>query len=319
MSIPTVAVVAFNDFSLFHLSVPCIIFGDILPGRKLFELKVCPGESGLIRSKLGLNVETDFGLDDLARAEIVVIPFWRGPEEKPSQEILDALKSVHERGGQLVGLCLGTYVLAHSGVLNNRKAVTHWEFEEDFFSRFPGVSLDTNSLYVDDGRIITSAGTGASLDCCLYLVRQYYGSAIANQVSRRMVIPPYRDGGQTQFIEQPVPVSTRDARVNGLLDYLRGNLQKTHDLDSLACHTMMSRRTFTRHFQKATGMSVGEWLLVERLNLSKELLESTSHSIEKIAELVGFHSTVSLRQHFRTAFEVSPSEWRKIYSFSGRY
>ena len=313
MSVPSVAVVAFNHFSPFHLSVPCIIFGDILPGRKLFELRICAGEPGMLRSVQGLVIETPFGLDALAEADIVIVPFWRDPAERPNQELLDALAAVHVRGGQVVGLCLGTYVLAYAGLLEHRRAATHWELEQDFVSRFPDVLLDTNALYVDDDRLVTSAGTAAGLDCCLYLVHRRYGRAIANKVARRMVVPPHREGGQAQFIEQPVPVSTNDARMSSLLEYVRNNLDKPHSLDDLARYSVMSRRTFTRHFHKATGSSLGEWLTAERLQRSQELLELTSHSIETIAELVGFVSAASLRQHFRTRFNVTPTEWRKTF------
>lgn len=317
MAVPLVAVVAFNHFSPFHLSVPCIIFGDLLHDQKLFELKIYAEESGPIRSNEGLSVQSSLSVEELAKADIIIVPSWRDPAEKPNQVMLDAMVEAHVRGNQVVGLCLGTYVLAYAGLLKNHKAATHWEFEQDFINRFPDVELDCNALYVDDNRLITSAGTAAGLDCCLYLVRQRYGSAIANKLARRMVIPPYREGGQAQFIERPVPVSTQDARINKLLDYLRNNLNKIHGLDELARYSMMSRRTFTRQFYKATGMSVGEWLLIERLQRSQELLESTSIAIDTIAEQVGFQSTASLRQHFKHRFNVTPSEWRK--TFQGKH
>ncbi len=313
MSVPLVAVVAFNHFSPFHLSVPCIIFGDLLHDQKLFELRIYADEPGKLRSNEGLSVESSLSVDELAQADIIIVPSWRDPAEKPDQSMLDALVTAHARGSQVVGLCLGTYVLAYAGLLKNHKAATHWEFEQDFISRFPDVKLDCNALYVDDDRLITSAGTAAGLDCCLYLVRQHYGSVIANKLARRMVIPPYREGGQAQFIERPVPVSTQDTRINTLLDYLRNNLNKVHGLDELARYNMMSRRTFTRQFYKATGMSVGEWLLVERLQRSQELLESTSLPIDVVAEQVGFQSATSLRQHFKHRFDVTPSEWRKTF------
>lgn len=317
MAVPLVAVVAFNHFSPFHLSVPCIIFGDLLHDQKLFELKIYAEESGPLLSSEGLSVQSSLSVEELAQADIIIVPSWRDPAEKPNQVMLDAMVEAHARGNQVVGLCLGTYVLAYAGLLKNHKAATHWEFEQDFINRFPDVDLDCNALYVDDDRLITSAGTAAGLDCCLYLVRQRYGSVIANKLARRMVIPPYREGGQAQFIERPVPVSTQDARINRLLDYLRNNLNKMHGLDELARYSMMSRRTFTRQFYKATGMSVGEWLLIERLQRSQELLESTSLAIDAIAEQVGFQSTVSLRQHFKHRFNVTPSEWRK--TFQGKH
>ncbi|MFM4762011.1 helix-turn-helix domain-containing protein [Aeromonas veronii] len=314
MPTPIVAVVTFDHFSPFHCAVPCLIFGDILPGQPLFELKICCGDGNHhSHSAQGFTIQAPHGLEVLAEAEIIVIPFWHDPATQPPAALLDALIAARARGARLVGLCLGTYVLAYAGLLNGRKASTHWEYEQDFCRRFPCVQLDTNALYVDDDGLVTSAGTAAGLDCCLYLVRQYHGSAIANKVARRLVIPPHREGGQAQFIEQPVPASTRDVRMNQLLDHLRAHLAKPHTLDSLAAHTLMSRRTFTRRFHQATGLSVGEWLLAERLRRSQELLEVSGHSIDRIAELVGFKSATSLRNHFRARFAISPSEWRRSF------
>jgi transcriptional regulator GlxA family with amidase domain len=185
--------------------------------------------------------------------------------------------------------------------------------EQDFCKRFPCVKLDLNALYVEEDRLITSAGTGAGLDCCLYIVREYYGAKTANKVARIMVIPPHREGGQAQFIEQPMAVSTQDAQVNRLLDYLRENLTQQHTVDELATRTAMSRRTFTRHFSKATGMTLVEWLVNERLQRTRELLETTSLPVERISDLVGFQTPVSLRQHFRKRFQVSPRDWRRTF------
>ena len=313
MPVPSVAVVAFDRFSPFHLSVPCLVFGDVLPGHKLFDLKICAGEPGALRSGQGLGIEPSSGLEALAKADVVVVPYWRDPAERPNQAILDALVAARRRGARVVGLCLGTYVLAYAGLLDRHRAATHWEFEQDFVGRFPGVRLDTNALYVDDDGVVTSAGTAAGLDCCLYLVHKEHGRAVANKVARRLVVPPHRDGGQAQFIEQSVPVSTRDVQVNALLEYLRKNLGKAHSLDDLARRCAMSRRTFTRHFHKAAGMSVWAWLMSERLHAGQELLEATSHPIETVAELVGFQSAASLRQHFKARFGVTPSEWRKTF------
>jgi len=180
-------------------------------------------------------------------------------------------------------------------------------------NRFPCVKLDMNALYVDEDRLITSAGTGAGLDCCLYLVRAYYGPKIANKVARTMVIPPHREGGQAQFIEQPMAASTQDSQVNRLLDYLRENLDKQHSIDGLAARAATSRRTFTRHFLKATGMTLVDWLVNERLQQTRELLETTSIPIERISELTGFQTPLSLRQHFKKRFQVSPRDWRRTF------
>lgn len=218
------------------------------------------------------------------------------------------------RGAKVVGLCYGAYALAYAGLLDGREAATHWMAETDFSQRFPAVKLNTNALYVDTDRVITSAGTGAGLDCCLHIVRAHYGTKTANSVARILVIPPHREGGQAQFIEQPVASSTHDAEINRLLDYLRKNLAQPHQINDLAARTHMSRRTFTRHFQKATGMTFGKWLVNERLQRSLELLETTPLSVEQIAEMAGFQTATSFRQHFRQRFKVSPSVWRKTFS-----
>lgn len=312
---PIVAVVTFDHFSPFHFAVPCLIFGDkMMPGQSLFELRLCAGDdTQQPASSQGFRIDTGYGLKGLLEADIIIIPFWRDPAERPAQSLLDALIAARQRGAQVVGLCLGTYVLAYAGLLDGHRASTHWEYEQDFTHRFPHVRLDTNALYVDDKGLITSAGTAAGLDCCLYLVRQHHGSQLANKLARRLVVPPHRDGGQAQFIEQPVPASTRDARINQLFDHLRTHLAHPHTLDSLAEHCLMSRRTFSRRFQLATGLSLGDWLLTERLRRSQELLESSSHTMERIAELVGLKSATLLRQHFRTRFGVSPREWRRTF------
>lgn len=311
---PSVALVIYQHFSPFHLSVPCLIFGErMLPGHTLFELTLCAGEAGQLNSAEGLVFQPQAGLEALQTADIVIVPGWRSPEEKPEPALLAALRQAHARGAQIVGLCLGTYVLAYAGLLDGQRASTHWEYEGDFLQRFPAVHLDTNALYVESGQVLTSAGTAAGLDCCLHLVRLTHGSTIANKVARRLVIPPHRDGGQAQYIEHPVPDSTRDLRINQLLDHLRRNLQQQMTLDQLAQQVKMSRRSFTRHFKQATGLSVGDWLLAERLRQSQLLLESGEHSIERIAVTVGFASAAILRQHFKQAFGVSPRTWRQTF------
>ena len=204
-------------------------------------------------------------------------------------------------------------MLAYSGLLDGKSAATHWKYEEDFKSRFPEIHLNTNVLYVDEDGLITSAGTAAGLDCCLYVVREIYGRAFANAIARHMVVSPHREGGQAQFIDRPVPDTSDDSRISRLLEDLRENLSQPHGLDSLAAAVMMSRRTFTRHFQKATGMSVVEWLTAARLHRSQELLELTTHSVDDIAFMAGFLSPVSFRKYFKARFGVSPSTWRKTF------
>ncbi|WP_410010288.1 GlxA family transcriptional regulator [Pantoea agglomerans] len=308
-----VAVLATAGFSPFHFSVPCILFGSALPQPDLFHVDICALKPGPVISEMGLSITVEQGLDPLDQAEIIIVPYWHNPAEKPAQALLDKLVAAWQRGAEVVGLCLGTYVLAYAGLLDQHRASTHWEFERDFSERFPQVHLDSNALYTRDNRLITSAGTAAGIDCCLDIIRHHYGSAMANRVARRMVVPPYREGGQAQFIERPVPETTRDSKINALLASLRQNLDQPQDLDSLSRTLSMSRRTLTRHFHKATGMSLGEWLTAERLQRSQLLLETTGISIECVAEKAGFDSPVSFRQRFKSRFGVSPSEWRRTF------
>ncbi|MGC0940776.1 helix-turn-helix domain-containing protein [Pantoea agglomerans] len=308
-----VAVLATAGFSPFHFSVPCILFGSALPQPDLFHVDICALKPGPVISEMGLSITVEQGLDPLDQAEIIIVPYWHNPAEKPAQALLDKLVAAWQRGAEVVGLCLGTYVLAYAGLLDQHRAATHWEFERDFSERFPQVHLDSNALYTRDNRLITSAGTAAGIDCCLDIIRHHYGSAMANRVARRMVVPPYREGGQAQFIERPVPETTRDSKINALLASLRQNLDQPQDLDSVSRALSMSRRTLTRHFHKATGMSLGEWLTAERLQRSQLLLETTGISIECVAEKAGFDSPVSFRQRFKSRFGVSPSEWRRTF------
>lgn len=316
-ALPIVAVLACDRFGPYQLSIPCIVFGNYfgnsLPDKPLFDVRICSVGAGIIRSEFGLEVNTPHGLEVFDEADVIVIPFWRDPAEVPQQSLLDRLVSAHERGAKILGLCYGSYPLAYAGLLDNRRASTHWEMEADFAERFPRVKLDKNALYVEEDGLITSAGAGAGLDCCLHVVRSIYGSAEANHVARRMVIPTYREGRQTQKVERLVPTSKKDMALVSLLGTIRADPVRSYKLDCLAGDIGMSRSTFTRYFRKMTGMSFGEWLLSERLKRSQELLETSLFDIETVAEKTGFQNANSLRQHFKEHFGASPQEWRQAY------
>ena len=308
-----ISVVAFDQISPFHLSVPCVVFGDAHPGDPQFRLMVCATEKHPLTTTAGFKIAVQHGLEALTIAQTIIVPSWRDPDQRPPQALLDALVVAHRRGAQVVGLCLGAYVLAEAGLLEGRRATTHWAYAQDFARRYPNVRVDANVLYIDEGSILTSAGTAAGIDCCLHMLRQRYGAEYANCLARRLVVPPHRQGGQAQFIEQPLPATVKDSRLADLIDWVRANLHRPHSLDSLAEKSLMSRRTFTRRFRSLTGTTVGNWLLSERLGLSQRLLETTDMSIERIAGLAGFGSPVSLRHHFGKAFAVSPTVWRKTF------
>lgn len=311
--VPVVALIVPPQTSAFHFAVPLMVFSMELADGRLFDLKVIAPGGQPLQAERALTVVPDGGLELTETADILVVPSWHDLDTPPQSDLVEALARAHARGACVVGLCYGAYALAYAGLLDGKRAATHWMGEQDFGKRFPRVKLDMNALYVEEDGLITSAGTGAGLDCCLHIVRKYYGSKVANKVARIMVIPPHREGGQAQFIEQPMAFSTQDAQINRLLDYLRANIAKQHTVGDLAARTSMSRRTFTRHFSKATSMTLVEWLVNERLQRARELLESTSLPVEKISDLVGFQTPVSLRQHFRKRFQVSPRDWRRTF------
>ncbi len=311
--VPTVALVLYPELSSFHFSIPHLVFSTPIDGEMLFQVKMVAEANQVMDISQTLTIKADGDLSLLAQADIIVVFGWHSLEQPPSISLQHALQQAHQRGAMVVGLCYGAYPLAYAGILNGKKATTHWLATEDFKQRFPQVDLDINSIYVEQDRIMTSAGTAAGLDCCLAIVRQYYGVKIANKLARLLVIPPHREGGQAQFIEQPVARKTISENINQLLSSIYENLADTYTLDSLATRLMMSRSTFTRHFRKTTGMAFNQWLIEARLQRGRELLESTTLSIETIAEKVGFHSATAFRQHFKNKHQISPKQWQKRF------
>lgn len=310
---PRVAVIAFDGISPFHLAIPSVVFGEALQTPKPFEIVVCAVDPEPLNTSAGYQILGLAGLSALHGADIVVVPSWRNVDERPPESLLKALLAAREEGAYIIGLCLGTHVLAEAGLLNGRRATTHWEYAQQLAMRFPAVEVHPELLYVEDDGVMTSAGTAAGLDACLQLLRQRLGSARASQAARRLVIPPHRDGGQAQFIEQPLPLTKGGHRLAQLIESVRKRLHEEHDLDSLATAAHMSRRSFTRQFKSLTGCTVLHWLLTERLHLAQQLLEQTDQSIERVAELAGFGSIEALRHHFRKAFHTAPRNWRQSF------
>lgn len=313
MAIPVIGLFVYPNINPFHFSIPHIIFNIKIEDKLLFKLKIFSIDGNPVTTEQSMVIIPNGGIELIKDFDLIIIPGWDDFNHKPEESLIDGLNHAYRKGRTIVGLCYGTYALAYSGLLKNKKAATHWMAEQDFGERFTDIKLDRDALYVEDQRIITSAGTGAALDCCLYLVREMYSAQIANKVSRVMVIPPHREGGQAQFIEQPIANSSQDAQINLLLDFLRKNLAQQHSIEKLAEQTHMTRRTFTRHFKKATGMTLVEWLNNERTRYSCELLETTNLSIEKIGELSGFNNTVLFRKNFRETYGTSPNAWRKAF------
>ena len=315
-AVETIAVVAFDGISPFHLSVPCMVFGEDRTdtGAPRFRVQVCAPEPGPLATNAGFTLGVPHGLEAIRRAQIVVVPSWRDDGRPAPPALIRALQAAHRRGATVVGLCLGAFVLAEAGLLDGRPATTHWHLAAAFAKQYPQVVLQPEVLYVDDGDVLTSAGTAAGIDCCLHLLRVRYGADTANRAARRMVVAPHRQGGQAQYIQQPMPAAAERDRLTPLLEWLGRHLQTPHELDELARRALMSRRTFTRRFRESTGTTVGQWLQNQRLALAQRLLETTDRSVERVAADAGFGSAVLLRKHFATAFKVSPTAYRRQFS-----
>lgn len=334
-----VAVIAFDGISPFHLSVPNLVFGDVRSdvcndvssdvcndarseahGKGIspyFKVKVVALEAGrgphTVQTSAGFSINTAHGLAQLARADIIVLPSWRDDLAAPPARLLAEIRKAHKRGARIIGLCLGAFVLAEAGLLDGRSATTHWALAGEFARRYPHITLDPNVLYVDHGDVITSAGTAAGIDCCLHVLRSQFGSEVASQVARRLVVAPHRQGGQAQYIAQPVPTLASDARLSRVLEWMLQHLGQTQTLDQLAQQALMSRRSFTRHFQQLTGSTVGNWLVNQRLVQAQRQLEMSRLSIDDIAHATGFGSAMVLRRQFARHFKTSPSAYRREF------
>jgi transcriptional regulator GlxA family with amidase domain len=310
-----VAVIAFDGISPFHLSVPCLVFGGNGrdPGVAKFDVVVCAADEGPLRTEAGFTVGAQFDLAAADTADIVIMPSWYDDCRGAPDALLETLRRAHKRGAMVVGLCLGAFPLAQAGLLDGKTATTHWECVQTLAERHPKVKVDADVLYVDEGSVLTSAGVAAGLDCCFHLLRRLSGAEVANRRARRLLIAPHRQGGQAQFIERPLPVTSSDGRLSQVLEWVTQHLEQAHSVESLAERAAMSRRNFTRHFRQTTGTSFKQWILSQRLAHAQRMLESSDASIELVAQQAGFGTGLSLRQHFRAALDISPSVYRKQF------
>jgi transcriptional regulator GlxA family with amidase domain len=313
-----IAVLALPEVVALDLGVPGTLFHAArdTSGHRYYDVRVSTPDGGPVRSTGGFSVLPEHGLDALAAADTVIIPGIHGRAEHGTPEVRAALCVAHARGARLMSICTGAFVLAAAGLLDGRPATTHWAHAERFRRRYPLVKLDPDVLFVDDGQILTAAGVAAGIDLCLHVIRRDHGSEVANRAARRCVVPPWRDGGQSQFIERPVPApgdATTGATRAWALDRLEGPLE----LADLAGHARMSVRTFTRRFREETGMSPGKWLLRQRVELARRLLEGSDLPIDRVAARAGFGTAASLRQHLHAAVGVSPGAYRRTFRTVG--
>ncbi|WP_425523278.1 transcriptional regulator FtrA [Microvirga terrestris] len=312
-----VVALAYDRLSTFEFGIAVEIFGLPRPemGPDWYRFAVCAIEPGPLRAIGGFQIMADGDLELLEQADTIVIPGWRGASAEPvPTALVDALRRAHERGARLMSICSGVFALAATGLLSGRRATTHWHYVEQLSAAYPDIEIEPDVLYVDEGLLLTSAGSAAGIDLCLHVVRHDFGPEIANRLARRLVVPPHREGGQAQFIERPVPPAREGTRFAPLFDRMRQRLSEEQPIDMLATEVGMSTRTFLRRFKAATGMPPGEWLLGERLIRARELLETTRNSIEDIASVTGFGSAATLRHHFRSRLGTSPAAYRSRFA-----
>jgi transcriptional regulator GlxA family with amidase domain len=310
-----VAVLAFPGISPFHLSVPSLVFENaaLTTSEPHYRVTVWAEQPGPLATQGGYDVMVRPGLEACASADTVIVPSW-DRDLTPSPALISALRAAHDRGARIVGLCLGAFPVAAAGLLEGRRAATHWNAAGALKERYPSVVVAADVLWVDHGDVVTSAGVAAALDCCLHVVRQDLGAVAAVAVARHLVLAPHRDGGQAQFIPVPVTPGPAADPIGIARLWALERLEEPLDLETWARAAAMSRRTFTRQFRAHTGVSPRQWLLDQRLLRAKLLLESTTDTIERIATTVGFATAASLRHHFSTRFGTTPARHRSAFS-----
>jgi AraC family transcriptional activator FtrA len=319
---PRVVVLAYEGLCAFEFACAAEVFGLPRPelGAGWYRFETCAQGGRRVRGQFGMSLTVDGGLERIAAAGTVVIPGWQGIRAPVPDAVLAALRAAHARGARLLSICSGSFVLAATGLLDGLCATTHWRYAAELKDRFPAVRVDPKVLYVDEGRLLTSAGSAAGLDLCLHLIRRDFGAAVANQVARRLVVPPHREGGQAQYLERPVERET-GRRAGGslaaLLERLRRRLHEPTSIPEMARRAAMSERTFIRRFRAATGTTPADWMIRARVDRARELLEGTALTVDEIAARTGLGTPATLRHHFRRKVGVSPMDYRERFKIAG--
>lgn len=311
----TVAVVLIDGFAPFEFGVLCEVFAidRIEDGVPPIEFRVCAMRPGTpLRTSIGMTMVPELGLDAVAGADLVALPAYTIRDEYP-EPVLDAIRKASANGSTLLSVCSGAFLLGASGLLNGRRCTTHWHNADEFARRFPAARLDPDVLFVDDGNIVTSAGTAAGIDACLHIVRRELGTGPANAIARRMVVAPQREGGQRQFVELPIPECTADS-LQPILAWMVQHLRDDHTVAALAQQANLSERTFARRFVAETGTTPHRWLTMQRVLHARQLLEETQLGIDDIAQSAGFGTAALLRHHFHRVVGVSPHDYRRTFA-----
>lgn len=314
-----VVVLAYDRLCTFEFGVAIEIFGLDRPemGDDWYRFRVAAIERGPLRALGGIRITTDGGLALVERAGTIIVPGWRGADEPVPEPLLRALRRAHKKGARLVSFCSGVFVLAATGLLSGRRATTHWRYADRLAHAYPDITVVPDVLYIDEGSLLTAAGSAAGIDLSLHLIRRDWGLPAVNMVARRLVVPAHRDGGQAQFIQAPVPSAREGSRLGEVLDRLQADPAREATIASLARQAGMSRRTFLRRFTSGTGTTPGAWLAGVRLNRARQLLETSQASLEDVAAAAGFGSSANLRHHFRRQLKLSPSTYRRRFGLDG--
>ena len=309
----TVTAIVLPGVAPFELGVVCEVFGIDRSdtGGPSFDFTVCGIEPGAVPTKIGISIVVEHGLEATTDADLVVMPAYDA-QSAPPPEVLDALRRAHARGAWVLSVCSGAFALGAAGLLDHRRCTTHWMYTEQLAREHPTAMVDPAVLYVEDDRVITSAGTAAGIDACLHLVRRELGAAAATAVARRMVVAPHRDGGQAQYVETPLPPDADT--LAPLLAWMQEHLEADLSVPVLAARALMSERTFARRFRSETGATPAAWVTRQRVARAQELLERTDASIEEVSRRCGFGTAAVLRHHFARLLGTSPASYRRTFA-----
>ncbi|MEU4166544.1 helix-turn-helix domain-containing protein [Streptomyces sp. NPDC026665] len=307
----SVALAVTDGMLHFELGLACEVFGSAPDAVRVpwYDLALCGPKAVRVGP---FRLEPDHGLDRLSRADTVIVPGWADVDREPPADLVDAVRAAHEAGARVASLCTGAFVLAAAGLLDGRRATTHWAHTRVLAARHPRVRVDPDVLYVDDGGVLTSAGKAAAMDLCLHLVRLDHGSSVANTVARNLVVPPHRDGGQAQFVSTPVPAPDHHP-LAGLFPWVIERLDRPLTVEDLARRAGMSSRHLGRHFRSVTGTTPLQWLLTQRIRHAQELLETTDAGVDAIAAATGMGTATTLRRHFNRTVGVPPDAYRRTF------
>lgn len=310
-----VVAVVWDGVGAFGLGVAAEVFGedrtaDGLPG---YRFDVAAERPGVVRTSTGFSLHVEHGLERLQTADLVIVLGWEHLEQEPSEALCESLRAAVARGAKIMSHCTGAFVVAAAGLLEDRRCTTHWMYADRLAAKHPGVTIDRDVLYVEDGPILSSAGTAAGIDACLHLLRAEHGVAVANAIARRMVVPPHREGGQAQYVQVPVPDLDDDHRLREVLVWAGEHLEEPLSVEQLAARALMSPRSFARHFRAATGTTPHAWLLAQRLTRAQQLLEQSDLPVDEVAERSGIGAATTLRGHFARRFATSPQAYRRTF------